>query len=286
MGVARGDGLSIEETRLEVQGGKLGVFVGAGGYADDLLRDLRGIGLEPLEYSWTHDSDERRFVRPDKFKDVVETLQEDGVTDVLHAGTVTFGPMMWAAQRILMKRQRVPDVLMMLRALRRTHFGPLQTRLEEAGLRVRTATDLFDKYRANQGVMGSNVLTASDLSAVVALKEPVRAELAKSQTFFGATHAAIWEGDRVVERETFLGTSGVCRAASKRPKHARRILIKIAPAGPFQQLDLPTIGTNTISEARAAGVDVVALECSRGLVIDRELTAKRADELGVVLVGI
>ena len=56
---------------------------------------------------------------------------------------------------------------------------------------------------------------------------------------------------------------------------------------PFQErrVDLPTIGVKTVEKIHDAGFAGIAVEAGGSLIIDRELVEKKANELGIFVVG-
>jgi len=86
---------------------------------------------------------------------------------------------------------------------------------------------------------------------------------------------AIEGTDRLIERCGFLARDGI-----------GGVLVKLKKPGQDRRIDLPAIGTNTVSAAAAAGLRGIAVEAGGALVLGRDAVAAEARRLGVFVVGI
>ncbi len=64
------------------------------------------------------------------------------------------------------------------------------------------------------------------------------------------------------------------------------VLVKISKPQQDRRLDLPTIGPATVARVAAAGLNGIAVEAGRTLVIDRQAVAEAADRGGIFVIGI
>lgn len=64
------------------------------------------------------------------------------------------------------------------------------------------------------------------------------------------------------------------------------VLVKVKKPGQDRRLDLPTIGVATIENAARAGLRGVAVESGGSLLLGRDQVARRADELGIFVLGL
>ncbi len=81
--------------------------------------------------------------------------------------------------------------------------------------------------------------------------------------------------DRLVSRCTDLQTEGL-----------GGVLVKMKKPSQDRRVDLPSIGVHTIENIHASGLRGVAVEAGGSLVINRQKVIKRANELGIFVVGI
>ncbi|HFE37722.1 MAG TPA: DUF1009 domain-containing protein [Gammaproteobacteria bacterium] len=68
-------------------------------------------------------------------------------------------------------------------------------------------------------------------------------------------------------------------------KSRRGVLAKCLKPGQENRVDLPTIGPSTVTGASKAGLAGIVLEAGRAFIIQREDVIKRADELGLFIIG-
>ena len=66
----------------------------------------------------------------------------------------------------------------------------------------------------------------------------------------------------------------------------RGVLVKCAKPGQELRADLPGIGPATVNAAHAAGLAGIGVEAGHSLVLDFGETVKRADALGLFVVGL
>ncbi|MFM7345300.1 MAG: UDP-2,3-diacylglucosamine diphosphatase LpxI domain-containing protein, partial [Tagaea sp.] len=116
---------------------------------------------------------------------------------------------------------------------------------------------------------------------------PASAEIA-----FGLAAAKAWGGTQkgqavlvrdgaVVAREGRGGTAAMLRGHDARGA----VLVKAAMPGQERRVDLPTIGPDTVAQARDAGLRGIAVEAGAALILDRAETAAAADAAGLFLAG-
>jgi DUF1009 family protein len=86
---------------------------------------------------------------------------------------------------------------------------------------------------------------------------------------------AIEGTDRLLERCGLLARDGV-----------GGVLVKLKKPGQDRRIDLPAIGTNTVTAAAAAGLRGIAVEAGAALVLGREAVAAEARRLGLFVIGI
>lgn len=62
-------------------------------------------------------------------------------------------------------------------------------------------------------------------------------------------------------------------------------LVKVAKPQQDMRFDVPTIGLRTVEQLHRAGGTAIAIEAGKTIFVDRELTLRRANELGIALVS-
>ncbi|WP_312409439.1 UDP-2,3-diacylglucosamine diphosphatase LpxI domain-containing protein, partial [Shinella sp.] len=103
---------------------------------------------------------------------------------------------------------------------------------------------------------------------------------------------AVAVGGRVVALEGAEGTDGMLervaalRVAGRISQRRKGVLVKLCKPGQDMRADLPAIGVETLSRARAAGLAGIAVEAGRSLVLERDAIIAEADANGLFVTGI
>lgn len=97
----------------------------------------------------------------------------------------------------------------------------------------------------------------------------------------------------VLALEAAEGTDQMLRRVADLPAGLRGteddragVLVKVTKPIQDRNLDLPTIGPRTVELAAAAGLRGIAVEAEGSLIVDREATIAKADELGLFIEGV
>lgn len=109
---------------------------------------------------------------------------------------------------------------------------------------------------------------------------------------FDVGQAVILENGRIAAIEGAEGTNRlIARQAENRHEHPNtakqsRVLVKAAKPGQDLRVDLPTIGVETIEKCAAAGIQTIALEAGRSLIVARSETLASALKHGISLISL
>lgn len=91
----------------------------------------------------------------------------------------------------------------------------------------------------------------------------------------------------VLAVEAIEGTAEmIARAGKQRRDGPGPVLVKVKKPDQEERADLPTIGPDTIKQAKKAGLSGIAVEAGGAILIDRAATVKAADKAGLFLIGI
>ena len=102
---------------------------------------------------------------------------------------------------------------------------------------------------------------------------------------------AVAVGGRVVALEGAEGTAGMLarvadlRKAGRISRKKAGVLVKCSKPGQELRADMPAVGPETISQAKAAGLSGIALEANRTIALDLNSTLAQADKLGLFVIG-
>jgi DUF1009 family protein len=164
----------------------------------------------------------------------------------------------------------------------------LATSLEKmTGAKVIGVQDIAPGLLAPDGRIAGPEVGEGDLAAVAyalgAAKEIGRLDLGQ---------AVVATGRRLIAAEDIGGTDALLRRIGELRAEkltgdgsGALILAKVAKPAQPEFADLPAIGPDTVRNAAAAGIGIIAVEAGRTLLIEREAVAAAADEAKVSVIG-
>ena len=140
-------------------------------------------------------------------------------------------------------------------------------------------------------VMGGLTLAAGRLGALNADKDHQldisRAmQAAKAIGALDVGQGAICRDGSILAVEAADGTDAMLRRIVPLEAARRGVLVKASKPGQELRVDLPAIGPTTVELVASAGLAGIAGEAGKVLVIDPDKTARRADALGLFVVGV
>jgi hypothetical protein len=160
--------------------------------------------------------------------------------------------------------------------------------LEDKGIAVVGVLDLAPELLAPAGIQGAHAPDARDRRAI-----ELGLRLLRDLSPYDIGQAAVVSGERVIAIEGPEGTDrmlsrarGLRRSWIFRRAAEGGVLVKAPKAGQDLRVDLPAIGPRTVDQAAKAGLNGIAVASGRTLVVDREEAIRRADRLGLFLLGV
>jgi DUF1009 family protein len=159
--------------------------------------------------------------------------------------------------------------------------------IEAEGVRVVGAHEIVPDLLGCEGPLGK---VAPDRDAEADIAAATAAAQALGRLDVGQGAVAV--GGRVVALEGAEGTDGMLervaalRAAGRISQRRKGVLVKLCKPGQDMRADLPAIGVETLSRARAAGLAGIAVEAGRSLVLERDAIIAEADAHGLFVTGV
>lgn len=266
---------------------KLGVLAGGGQLPARVIGACRAQGRPYFVIAFrgftdpvTVASTPHEWVALEKVGLILRRLREERVEEVVLAGPVR-RPAKWLALR--------PDwraIGLLLKMFRRWHgddhvLSLVVRELEGDGFRVVGAEAIAPDLLMPPGPIGRYAPTEKH-EEDIALGIAAARELGRRDR----GQAVIVSGGRVLGLETAGGTAALLNGSVRDPATRAGVLVKIAKPHQERRVDLPSVGVDTVQQARAAGLAGIALEADGSLVIGREEVARAADEAGLFVVGV
>lgn len=153
--------------------------------------------------------------------------------------------------------------------------------LEGYGFKIISPQDITNEIIVSKGVLGKIKPKKIDLIDIATGKD-----ILEKMSDLDIGQAIIIEEKYVIAVEAIEGTQELInRSKSLKRKNQAGVLIKSVKINQDRRIDLPTIGINTVEAIKAAGLNGIAVSAGNAIIIDKEQTIKKANELGVFIYG-
>ena len=153
--------------------------------------------------------------------------------------------------------------------------------LEEEGFRVAGAEEVVRDLLTPEGMIGS---IYPDKRAQADIE--VGARIARAIGALDIGQSVIVQNGMIIGVEAIEGTDGlITRCAGLKVEEKGGVLVKVKKPQQERRVDLPTIGVETVERLAQMGFAGVAVEAGASLILNRREVARRADALGVFVIG-
>lgn len=160
-------------------------------------------------------------------------------------------------------------------------LSTIVTFLEEEGFRVVGAEEAVRDLITPEGMIGS---IYPDKRAQADIETGAR--IARAIGALDIGQAVIIQNGLTLGVEAMEGTDGlILRCESLKLEDKGGVLVKVKKPQQEKRVDLPTIGVSTIERIAQCGFAGVAIEAGASLILNRREVARRADALGVFVIG-
>ncbi len=276
-------------------GERVGLIAGGGLLPLQVAQNLRDAGHNPFVLIVAGEPDtaadlaqfDHLRLGVERFGGFVRLLRDRNVSHVVMAGSITRRPkwssVEWSLDLVRMLAAIVPALTKGDDALLKT----VVRQFERFGIEVVGPHQVVPDLVARPGPMTAK---QPDSQAQRDIDAALKAALAIGALDIG--QGAVSIGGRVIALEGVEGTDGLLARVKELRGHGRLagrtggVLVKCAKPGQEMRADLPSIGSRTVEDVHAAGLAGVAVEVGRTLIVDYDEAVRRADELGVFIVGI
>lgn len=161
-------------------------------------------------------------------------------------------------------------------------FTTLIEFLEDSGFKVVGIQDVAPELLAPAGV-----LTKASPDKRARDDIEIASHILHTMGGLDVGQGAIVQQGLVLGIEAIEGTDALIkRCGELRKKGDGGVLVKLKKPAQDARIDLPTIGVNTIENAYEAGLRGVALDAGNSLIVNKDAVIKRADELGMFMIGV
>ena len=221
------------------------------------------------------------ITRPGK---ILKALRIARVDTLVLAGGIKVRPSFWsfkpdwATIKLLQK---------LFRALRKGDDGLLRSAiswLESEGFMVIGAHELLPELLTPYSCLTQTHPSQQD---EVSIAYGIQAAVELGQLDIG--QATVAKADQIYASEDNKGTAAMLAKLGAITELTKRadggVLVKFAKPGQELRVDLPSIGPDTIHQARLAGLSGIALEASKSLILDKQEVIRIANGYGMFVLG-
>ncbi|MFZ4541846.1 MAG: LpxI family protein [Rickettsiales bacterium] len=224
--------------------------------------------------------DHHAWIRIGAIGKALDILRKNNVTELVLAGRVT-------RPRIATLRPDMKGAKLLARIGAQFMSGDNELLasivqfFEEEGFRVAGAEDIVKDLVTPEGMIGS---IYPDKRAQADIETGAR--IARAIGALDVGQAVIIHNGQTLGVEAVEGTDGlISRCAPLKFEEKGGVLVKVKKPQQEKRVDLPTIGVSTVEHLAACGFAGVAVEAGASLILNRREVARRADALGVFVIG-
>ncbi len=268
--------------------GKVAILAGSGRLPEIIATELTAAGRAPFVIAVTEECGEwierhdHAHVPVTHLSKILRSLKSAGAQTVVLGGGIKVRPRFGAFKFDWMTISQLPRLF---RALRLGDDGLLREAiawLQSCGFTVAGAHDLVPALLAPLGevtLLGPHANDQYDIeSAIYEARRLGDADIGQ---------AAVARQGAIIAAEGRGGTAAMLMLVAASESRFRRsgVLAKFSKPQQEMRVDLPTIGPDTVEQVAAAGLAGIVVEAERSLILDRELTVAKANDLGIFIVG-
>ncbi len=210
----------------------------------------------------------------------IDLLHAHGVTELVMAGKVT-RPKITSLRPDLKGSKLLARIGTQLLSGDNELLSSVVAFLEEEGFRVSGVDDIVRDLLAPEGMIGS---IYPDKRAQTDIETGAR--IARAIGALDIGQAVIVQNGQVLGLEAIEGTDAlIYRCAPLKLEPTGGVLVKVKKPQQEKRVDLPTIGVETVERIAECGFAGIAVEAGASLIVNRREVARRADALGVFIVG-
>lgn len=268
---------------------KLGIIAGKGELPRTLIHACESSGrpyfVLALEDAAEEDTvaltgDQYAWIRLGAIGKALDILHKEGVEEIVLAGKVT-RPKLSHIRPDLKGTRLLARIGSQLITGDNELLAGIVEFIEEEGFRVCGVEDIVRDLIAPEGLIGS---LYPDKKAQTDIAFAARIARAIGELDIG--QAVIVQNSQVLGIEAVEGTNHLIeRCAPYKLEDKGGVLVKVKKPQQERRVDLPTIGVTTVEKVAEAGFGGIAVEAGASLIVNRREVARRADQLGIFVIG-
>lgn len=246
----------------------IGLIAGNGLYPETFVAGARKAGVAKLAACAFENEtkpdlaklvDSIEWVRVGQLSRMIKFFKREGIQRCVMVGQI-------APKNLFDLRPDFRTLLMLARLKRRnaeTLFGAIGEELKKDGIELLPATTFLEDHMPGAGHIAGPVPKQRRIGDV-----EYGFGIAKESSRLDIGQTVIVKNGTVLAVEAFEGTNECIRRGGALGKGSST-MVKVAKAGHDMRFDVPVVGPETITAAADAGVDLIAVEAGRTLLLGR-----------------
>ncbi len=267
---------------------RLGLITGMGDLPKAVASEAKKMGYKvvaialqpPADESIKPYVDDFHKISIGRFGGLISLLKKLSIKDAVMAGKVPKGllysnkaslfPDLKAVKLFFSLKDRADDTIM----------KAVVKELEKSGVKVHSTTTFTKNLLAPEGVLTRKKPSKVDLEDI-----EFGWEVARKMGKLDIGQTVVVKNQAVMAIEAIEGTDeAIKRGGGLAVKGA--VVIKVSKPKQDMRFDVPVVGIETLNSMKKTGVRVLAVESGKCIIVEREKFLKKADEAGIVVVGI
>ena len=216
-----------------------------------------------------------------------EILIAQNVDRVIFAGGITKRPDYKKIKLDFLTIKEMPRLLKIVFGGDNSVLTKISTYFESRNIKVVGSHEIVPNLIAQKGLIAGKFSKRNSLPTI-----RLAVEAAKTIGSLDVGQAAVAEDGRVVALEALEGTDEMLNRVASLRKLGRLnatpkmgVLAKMLKPEQDMRADLPAIGPKTITKIANAGLKGIVLDAGKSIMLDRDATIKRAEELNIFIYG-
>ncbi len=262
----------------------IGIIAGNGIYPETFIAGARKAGVKRLAMCAFENETEPRvvamveaveWVRVGQLSKMIKFFKREGVTQCVMVGQI-------APKNLFDLRPDFRTLMMLARLKQRnaeTMFGAIGDELKKEGIELLPATTFLENLMPKPGHVAGPVLKKRRWEDVT-----YGFGIAKESSRLDIGQTVVVKNGTVLAVEAFEGTNECVKRGGTLGR-GNATMVKVSKPAQDMRFDVPVIGPATISSAAEAGVDVIALEAGKALILGMEEVIMLCQTLKVSLVA-
>ncbi|MDB6074986.1 MAG: hypothetical protein JWO89_2626 [Verrucomicrobiaceae bacterium] len=262
----------------------IGIIAGNGIYPETFIAGARKAGVKRLAMCAFENESEPRvvamveaveWVRVGQLSKMIKFFKREGVTQCVMVGQI-------APKNLFDMRPDFRTLMMLARLKHRnaeTMFGAIGDELKKEGIELLPATTFLENLMPKAGHVAGPVLKKRRWEDVT-----YGFGIAKESSRLDIGQTVVVKNGTVLAVEAFEGTNECVKRGGTLGR-GNATMVKVSKPAQDMRFDVPVIGPATISSAAQAGVDVIALEAGKALILGMEEVIMLCQTLKVSLVA-